>query len=601
MGNHAGRAERVRHALEPLERRTLFTASTAAVTLATVPGASGQVAIDAAGDVFGTTAADGTTAGTVFEVAAGTHAVTTLATFGPVGSANTLGVDPTHIVIDAAGNLFGSSGPSSAAGLFSPGSADTLWELPAGTSTVKALEVFGYTGIVLESATPVTALSIDGHDDLFYAYPYQDVTGPTVDVAEYSVGTGQETSLANGSSTYHYPHDAPLGVFATDPAGDGFLADSLVVPDAEVDLYRDPGDGSATVDLGSIGSGSLVAMTADAAGDLFATTTDGRLVTVPAGGTGVTTAATPDATTGTGFTGPLVADAAGDVYAVTTTGGADGYGALVERPAGGSAFTVLSPLDQPQATTAITGLTPDASGDLYGTTTTGTTATVFEYAGVAGLQRAAPAATDVALAVASSNVPTALVTGRPVRGVLRLSLTAGAAVTRAQPTVVDVYATPADGARTLIGTTTRRLRAGSTVRQSVRVRSAGLAAGTYTLTAETADGATLTTVASAVTVSAPAAVLQATVGAVTAAAGRSVVIPVTVTNTGNVAAAGPLAISVYMGNSSRTVHRGGLRPGQTVVVRVRLPAMTIGTHSVEVSVNRAAVGLSTAVGSVTIG
>ena len=558
------------------------------------------MAVDAAGDVFGTTVADGTTAGTVFEVAAGSGTVTTVASFGPVGSGNTLGVSPSNLVIDAAGNLFGTSGPSVRLGVNAVGSGDTLWELPAGTSTVQALTTFGYTGVSGEPATPATALAVDGHDDLFYGYPYPDVTGPSTAVVRYSLAAGTAVTLADGSSTYHYPHDAPVGVFAADPAGDGFVAYSLVVPDAEVDLYREPADGAATVDLGTIGGGSVIAMTADKAGDLFATTTDGRLLTVPAGKSGVTTAATPFATTGTGFTGPLVADAAGDVYAVTASGGANGDGVLVERPAGGSAFTVLSPLTRPQATTSVTGLTPDANGNLYGTTTTGTTATVFEYAGVARLTPGEPAGTDVALAVTSSTVPTALVTGRPVRGVVRLSLTAGSAVIRGTPTVIDVYATPADGTRTLVGTAERRLGPGTTARTAVRVRSAGLAAGTYTLSAETADGATLTTVAAAVTVSAPAAVLTATAAPVTAAAGRAVVIPITVTNTGNVAADGPLAISVYVQDRSRTVHRGGIHPGRSVVVRVRLPALAAGAHTTEVSVQRAAVGLASATGSVLV-
>ena len=63
--------------------------------------------LDAAGNLYGTTADGGTgNYGTVFEIAQGTGAITTLATFdGTDGNAAAGGV-----VLDSAGNLYGTAG-----------------------------------------------------------------------------------------------------------------------------------------------------------------------------------------------------------------------------------------------------------------------------------------------------------------------------------------------------------------------------------------------------------------------------------------------------------------------------------------------------------
>ena len=599
MASNGRRAGRVGHGLELLERRMLL--SVTPVTLATVTGAAGQVAVDAAGNVYGTTRADATTGGTVFRIAAGTGTVTTLATFGPYGVASDVGTSPANVVIDPAGNLFGTSGPSRY-GIQAPGSNDTLWELPAGTTTVKGLTTFGVD--IGQGVQTATGLAIDAHDDLFYSYPYVDVTAGTF-VGSYSVTTGKSVGLA--SSGYH-SHDEPLSVFAADAAGDAFVAFSLASTGPETDLYRHPADGSDTVDLGTIGNAYLTGMAATAAGDLFATTTDGRVVTVPAGQTGVSTVATLDAATGTGFTGPLAVDPVGDVYAATTAGAANGYGALVELPAGASAFTVVSALTQPQSTAAITGLTTDADGNLYGTITRGNSVTFFEHAPAPDQSTPtptpAPTPTGVAVAAVSSTVPVAVVAGRPIHGTVRLSLTAGSAVTRDPATVVDVYATSDDGTATRVGTVKRRLKAGATATVAVRVRAAKLLDGTYTLTAQTADGSSVATVAPALTVSAPVTKVTATVAPATAAAGRPGVVRVTVTNTGNVATVGPLTVVVDASGTEkvgRAVLARGLRPGRAVDVRVRVPPESAGVYSTDVAIQQGADNVAFATGSISVG
>ena len=93
--------------VQPLEDRRLFAATLG--TLLTFDGVSGAnpmgtLVMDAAGDLYGTTYAGGAAGkGTVFEVPAGSHAATALATFNGTNGAN-----PTAgLAADASGNLYG--------------------------------------------------------------------------------------------------------------------------------------------------------------------------------------------------------------------------------------------------------------------------------------------------------------------------------------------------------------------------------------------------------------------------------------------------------------------------------------------------------------
>ena len=66
---------------------------------------AGGLVLDKAGDLYGTTYEGGASDdGTVFEVAAGSGAVTTLASFD-----DTNGATPSGIIMDGSGNLFGTT------------------------------------------------------------------------------------------------------------------------------------------------------------------------------------------------------------------------------------------------------------------------------------------------------------------------------------------------------------------------------------------------------------------------------------------------------------------------------------------------------------
>jgi uncharacterized repeat protein (TIGR03803 family) len=118
--------------LEPLEERRLL--SLAPTTLAAFwqdgYGPRAGVTMDSAGDLFGTTEYGGPwNDGTVFEVAAGSGMITTLASFN-----GTNGQWPQAGVIeDASGNLFGTT------------QGGTVFEVAAGSGTVTTLATFNGT------------------------------------------------------------------------------------------------------------------------------------------------------------------------------------------------------------------------------------------------------------------------------------------------------------------------------------------------------------------------------------------------------------------------------------------------------------------------
>ena len=106
--------------------------------------------MDGQGNLYGTTSQGGAyRSGTVFEIAAGSNAITTLASFN--GSD---GFDPnSSLVIDGQGNLYGTTESSGAQG------TGTVFEIAAGSGTVTTLALFNY---FWNGANPDAGLVLDG-------------------------------------------------------------------------------------------------------------------------------------------------------------------------------------------------------------------------------------------------------------------------------------------------------------------------------------------------------------------------------------------------------------------------------------------------------
>jgi uncharacterized repeat protein (TIGR03803 family) len=112
---------------------------------------------DAQGTLFGTTEIGGAAnSGTVFELAAGTGVINTLASF-PSGTFGNLAGPASPLLLDAQGNLFGTT--------FSGGTTfnGTVWELAAGSSTLTTIASF--TGA--NGANPGSSLVLDAQGNFF--------------------------------------------------------------------------------------------------------------------------------------------------------------------------------------------------------------------------------------------------------------------------------------------------------------------------------------------------------------------------------------------------------------------------------------------------
>ncbi len=286
---------------------------------------------DAAGDLFGTTQAGGgaNNDGTVFEIVktGSGYASTPTVLFSFDG---THGASPVAgLIADAAGNLFGTTAAGGA------NNRGTVFEI------VKTGSGYASTPTVLFSfddshgARPEAGLIADAAGDLF---------GTTAAGGTNSRGTVFEiVKTASGYAS------TPTVLFSFDGTH-GFLP--------------------------------LAGLIADAAGNLFGTTSlggannAGTVFEIVKTGSGY--ASTPtvlfsfDGTHGASPEAGLIADAAGDLFGTTHAGGTNNRGTVFEivKTASGYASTptVLFSFDGTHGAQPEAGLIADAAGDLFGTT-----------------------------------------------------------------------------------------------------------------------------------------------------------------------------------------------------------------------------------------
>ena len=173
------------------------------------------------------------------------------------------------------------------------------------------------------------------------------------------------------------------------------------------------------------------------------------------------------------------------------------------------------------------------------------------------------------------------------------------------PVTVQVFATANGSPSVVLATVTRRvnLRAGGTATAAVRVAALPAAAGTYAVSAAvtdpagvvaTAAGVVATAAGPTLTVAATTVMLSLAAAPATGAAGKPVVLRLTLANAGNTAAAGTASVSVTLTSTTAAVPyptvtrpvRAHVRPVGSVVVRVRYDvpvAVVAGTYGLAVT------------------
>jgi hypothetical protein len=371
--------------VEQLEDRTM----PATTFLATFDGVNGStptsgVVVDGSGDLFGTTGEGGATGqGTVYELVkeGSGYSLVTLANFD-----NDHGSEPTGgVVIDALGNLYGTAregGVLPSGGTHSNG---TVYELVnTGLGYVLTTLADFNLGDGANGANPVGGVVRDATGNLF---------GVTENGGPANQGTVYK--LVNTGAGY------VLTTLATFDRANGAEPMSGLTMDSDGNLYGTTYLGGGANGIGTayelvntgvgysfetlfsfddnVGARPIGGLTLDAAGDLFGTTTQSgefgngfggvfELVNSPGGYT-IRDLAFFGLGAGDPHSG-VVLDAAGDVFGTTPISGIGGYGQVYELVRSGSAytFTTLASFTETMGDYPNAGVTLDANGNLFGTT-----------------------------------------------------------------------------------------------------------------------------------------------------------------------------------------------------------------------------------------
>ncbi|HEY2589234.1 MAG TPA: choice-of-anchor tandem repeat GloVer-containing protein, partial [Tepidisphaeraceae bacterium] len=203
--------------VQPLEPRQLFAATlTTLLAFDNVGGGNpmGALVIDAAGNLYGTTDAGGALGkGTVFKIAAGSNTPTTLATFNGTNGAN----PSAGLAADAGGNLYGTTS------FGGPTNDGTVFEITAGTHAFTTLANFNFAN----GSRPLAGVYVDASGNLF---------GTTNGGGDNYHGTVFELDAATHTITDLYGFDG--GANGANPYG-------RLVADASGNLYGTTGYGGA--------------------------------------------------------------------------------------------------------------------------------------------------------------------------------------------------------------------------------------------------------------------------------------------------------------------------------------------------------------------
>jgi uncharacterized repeat protein (TIGR03803 family) len=300
-----------------------------------------------------------------------------------------------RLIIDTAGNLYGTTPMG---GFAEGGIAFKLEPQTGGGWAIKILHAF--TGRGTDGATPSAGLIFDAAGNLY---------GTTNLAGAYGVGTVFELSpTASGGWT-------ETTLYAFGSGNDGQRPAAALIFDAHGNLYGTTlqggiyglgtvfelspatGGGWTETVLHSFGNGTdgqypVAPLIFNAVGALYGTTTAGGTHdcgTVfelrPAAGSWIEMILynfNPNGSDGVAPYGGLVMDQTGNLYGTTDAGGVYEYGTVFELSPASQTETILHSFSgTPDGENPNAGLTFDASGNLYGTTTNGgaiPAGTVFE-------------------------------------------------------------------------------------------------------------------------------------------------------------------------------------------------------------------------------
>jgi uncharacterized repeat protein (TIGR03803 family) len=299
-------------------------------TLASFQGTNGSTpqspTLDSAGNLYGVTVGGGSAnKGTVWEIAKGSSTITTLASFTGANGANPYGT----VTVDSQGNVFGTTSIGGSNG------SGTVWEIVKGSGTVTTLASFNNSNNT--SAIPKGGVTVDAQGNLF-GTTYNGGTGQIGTVWELPSGShsiitlatfnGANGGLPQGAVTVASNGNIYGTAWALGPGGQGTVWE-LVKNTGTITVL-----GSFTNDTGGYPYGSVLV---NSQGDVFGTAAyggagdSGTLWEIVKGSGTVTTLANFNTDLTGGIPeGGLTLNAQGDIVGTAQTGGTDGYGTVWE-------------------------------------------------------------------------------------------------------------------------------------------------------------------------------------------------------------------------------------------------------------------------------
>ena len=321
-------------------------------------GPAGSLLIDAAGNLFGTTTGGSETlcdlgevfgCGIVFELVKSPDGYTEkiIYSFGS-SSPTTDGASPSaNLIADGAGNLYGTTtygGSSNCQVDIGSDGCGTVFELANSSDGYAEKVLYAFTGF--DGAWPLGGLIMDSAGNL-----YGIASGGGAN------GYGDVFELVNSAGTYTYQVLYSFGASATD----GLYPVAGLVMDSDGNLY-----GTTTVDGGPFNCGLT------SCGTVF------ELVN-SADGYAEKILHTFSESEGSLPKSTLIMDSSGNLYGTASQGGANGSGTAFELIKSSGTYTakVLYSFgaDAADGTMPVAGLVMDASGNLFGTTRMGGSAT----------------------------------------------------------------------------------------------------------------------------------------------------------------------------------------------------------------------------------
>jgi uncharacterized repeat protein (TIGR03803 family) len=326
---------------------------------------------DSAGNFYGTTSSGGSARrGTVFKIdTTGNETVLHSFTGGADGESPAAG-----LVLDPAGNLYGTTGYGGSSGLGTVFKVDT-----SGNETV----LYNFTGGIggPDGANPLAGVILDPAGNL-YGTTYLGGASGAGTVFEVDTN-GKETVLysfaggvdgaISGAELVRDPAGNLYGTTLYGGPSDGGTVFKLDTSGKEIVLHSFTG--SATGD----GANPYAGLFRDAAGNLYGTTyyggvsgncTDGCGTVFKLDTTGKETVlhSFVGRADGANPAAGLIRDPVGNLYGTTAYGGRSGFGTVFKLDPNGKETLLHSFIGTPDGATPYANLVRDAAGNLYGTT-----------------------------------------------------------------------------------------------------------------------------------------------------------------------------------------------------------------------------------------